>query len=134
MLRLSFSIAAIGALFTLAPVYAAPRPNQASLISCLNKNAVPYYNSTSPNWSSLIAPYNLRLPYTPALVTVPVTEQDVSSSVTCAGAAGYKVQPKGGGHSYASYSSGGQDGSVIVDMEKFDHISVNNSKKLKPKF
>ncbi len=133
-MRLSFSLAAIGALYTFALVHAAPRSNRASLISCLKKNAVPYYDSTAANWKALITPYNLRLPYTPALVPVPVTEQDVSFSVTCAGAAGFKVQPKGGGHSYASYSSGGQDGSVVVDMEKFDHISVNNSKKLDPKF
>jgi FAD/FMN-containing dehydrogenase len=47
--------------------------------------------------------------------------------VTCAAAAGLKVQPKSGGHSYASYSSGGQNGSLIVDLEKFGEITVDQS-------
>ena len=38
------------------------------------------------------------------------------------------MQPKGGGHSYASYSSGGRDGSLIVDMENFDLVEVDRCK------
>ncbi len=63
----------------------------------------------------------------PAAITLPNTSQQVSDSVTCAAAAGVKVQAKSGGHSYASFSSGGHDGSLIVDLEEFNSISVDSS-------
>jgi FAD/FMN-containing dehydrogenase len=61
------------------------------------------------------------------VITIPENEEQVGQSVTCAAAAGLKVQPKSGGHSYASYSSGGQNGSLIVDLEKFGEITVDQS-------
>lgn len=97
------------------------------VVDCLNSQQVPYALKDSPNWKALSTPYNLRLVFEPAVITVPETSDHVSSSVTCAAAAGLKVQAKGGGHSYASYSSGGQNGSLIVDMEKFSAIDVDQS-------
>ena len=98
------------------------------VIDCLNSYQVPFEDSTSANWTSLITPYNLRLWWYPAVVTLPFTPQHVSDSVTCAAAAGLKVQAKSGGHSYASYSSGGQNGSVIINLQNFQSITVDNSK------
>ncbi|KAM3075586.1 hypothetical protein ACMFMG_007723 [Clarireedia jacksonii] len=92
---------------------------------CLTQHSVPYQDSSSSTWSSLIQPYNLRLPYTPAVVTLPTTSQHVSDSVTCAAAAGLKVQAKSGGHSYASYSTGGKDGSLIINLQNFNSISID---------
>lgn len=100
-------------------------PVRRSVTDCLTDKNVPFAISTSPNWTALQTPYNLRLQYTPAVITLPVTTQHVSDSVTCAAAANLKVQAKGGGHSYASYSSGGKDGSAIVDMENFNSISLD---------
>jgi FAD/FMN-containing dehydrogenase len=51
----------------------------------------------------------------------------VSDAVTCAAAAGLKVQAKSGGHSYASFSTGGKDGSLIVNLQNFNSISVDAS-------
>lgn len=99
---------------------------QQSLFDCLSAHNVPTKLVSSPDWSSLMTPYNLRLAYVPAAVTLPTTPQHVSDSVTCAAAAGVKVQAKSGGHSYASFSSGGRDGSLIVDLEGFNSISVDN--------
>ena len=92
---------------------------------CLKLHKVPFIVGNSPNWTSYTTPHNLRLVYEPAVITIPETAQHVSASVICAVAAKLKVQPKGGGHSYASYSSGGRDGSLIVDMEKFDLVDVD---------
>lgn len=75
----------------------------------------------------MTTPFNLRLPYTPTAVTLPVTVDQVGNSVVCAAQAGLKVQPRGGGHSYASYSIGGHNGSVVVDMSGFDDIVVDQS-------
>lgn len=107
----------------------APRiePRQQSLFDCLSAHNVPTILTSSSDWDSLIKPYNLRLAYVPAAVTLPTTPQHVSDSVTCAAAAGVKVQAKSGGHSYASFSSGGQDGSLIVNLQELNSISVDNS-------
>ena len=51
------------------------------------------------------------------------TPEHVSDAVACAAAANLKVQAKGSGHSYASFSSGGQDGSVVVAMENFNTVN-----------
>ncbi|TGO13015.1 hypothetical protein BTUL_0078g00240 [Botrytis tulipae] len=96
-----------------------------SIQDCLTQHSVPYQDSSSSSWATTISPYNLRLPYTPAVVTLPTTSQHVSDAITCAAAAGLKVQAKSGGHSYASYSTGGKDGSLIVSLENFNSISVD---------
>lgn len=98
------------------------------VVKCLQHNKVPFIINNSPNWTDYTTPHNLRLQYEPAVITIPETSQQVSASVKCAVAAKLKVQPKGGGHSYASYSSGGQDGSLIVDMERFDTVDVDQCK------
>lgn len=110
-------------------IHASPLQLQArsDIEDCLTTNNVPYAVQNSANWTALSTPYNLRLVYTPAVITIPETPDHVSSSVTCAAAAGLKVQAKGGGHSYASYSSGGQDGSLIIEMENFSSIEVDQS-------
>jgi hypothetical protein len=95
-------------------------------VDCLTSFNVPLETSSSANWSALIEPFNLRLSYVPSVVTLPYTPQHVSDSVTCADITGLKVQAKSGGHSYASYSSGGQNGSLIVDMQNFNDISLDN--------
>lgn len=97
-----------------------------NVVGCLTSFNVPLETSSSANWSALIEPFNLRLPYVPSVVTLPYTPQHVSDSVTCAATAGLKVQAKSGGHSYASYSTGGQNGSLIVDMQNFNDISLDN--------
>ncbi|KAA8564783.1 hypothetical protein MFRU_008g03760 [Monilinia fructicola] len=103
-----------------------PTPDSSKILQkCLQAHSVPYSNSTSPNWANLTTPFNLRLPYTPTAVTLPKTPEEVGHSVTCAAKAGLKVQPRGGGHSYASYSIGGHNGSVVVDMSGFDDIVVD---------
>lgn len=119
----------------LTSVYAVPHPfndlqQRSAVTDCLQAKKVPYSVKGSSNWAALTTPYNLRLSYQPAVVTIPETPEQVEFSVTCAAASNLKVQAKGGGHSYASFSSGGQDGSVIIDMEKFSSISVDQSKLL----
>ncbi|RDW65494.1 hypothetical protein BP5796_10186 [Coleophoma crateriformis] len=100
---------------------------QTSLVDCLEAGNVPLTISTYSNYTEYQESYNLRVSYQPAVITLPVTTDHVSLSVTCAAAAGVKVQAKSGGHSYGSYSSGGQDGSLIVDLENFNTVSLDNS-------
>jgi hypothetical protein len=101
---------------------------QQSLYTCLSSHNVPTKLTTSSDWSTLNSPYNLRLAFTPTAITLPTTAQHVSDAVLCAAAAGVKVQAKSGGHSYASYSSGGKDGSLIVDLQSMNSISVDSGR------
>ncbi|KAL3419893.1 hypothetical protein PVAG01_08392 [Phlyctema vagabunda] len=97
------------------------------LAACLTAKKVPTSLDTSSNWTSLITPFNLRLPYTPAAVTLPSTYQHISDSVTCAATAGIKVQARSGGHGYGNYAIGGKDGSVFLDLQKFNSIELDTS-------
>jgi FAD/FMN-containing dehydrogenase len=105
-------------------------PRIAKLETCLQQANISYATQQSPAWSNLTAPYNLRLPYAPALVVLPTTDQQVGQSISCSAKESFKVQPKGGGHSHASFSLGGQDGIVVVSMENFNEIEVDQSKLL----
>lgn len=129
MYSISLLQVSLGAALGLVTVNASPNNiySRNDVLSCLDKCHVPYVTSSSANWTDFQTPFNLRLEYEPAVITIPENEEQVGQSVTCAAAAGLKVQPKSGGHSYASYSSGGQNGSLIVDLEKFGEITVDQS-------
>lgn len=102
-----------------------PTSAPSTLQDCLAETNVPVYFISSSGFSQLAQPYNLRLAYTPAVIVVPTTTQHIIDAVLCAGANNVKVQAKSGGHSYASYSSGGQNGSMVIDLESFQAITVD---------
>ena len=58
---------------------------------------------------------------------MPTTTQHISDAVVCAGKSKVKVQAKGGGHSYASYSSGGQSGSMVIDLQGFQQVTLDTT-------
>lgn len=92
---------------------ATPAPSASgSATQCLSDKKVPYKVSADAAYAQLAEPYNLRLPYKPAVIVLPTTNQHVQDAVVCGGKAGLKIQAKSGGHSYASFSSGGKDGSM----------------------
>ena len=121
----------VSLLFIAPTVLSLPASNQSAESSgvqeCLNNGKVPYRLPSSYDFSQYTAPYNTRLPYKPAVIILPTTVQHVSSALVCAGQANLKVQARSGGHSYASYSLGGQDGSMVVDMESFQNITLDQS-------
>jgi hypothetical protein len=125
LLTLCFSLA-VGIPFASSAIEIGSR--QQTLVDCLSEHDVPTKLISSSDWESFMAPYNLALQYEAAAITLPETATHVSDSVTCAAEAGVKVQAKSGGHSYASFSSGGKNGSLIIDLENFNSISVDNSK------
>ena len=49
--------------------------------------------------------YNTDIPITPAAVVKPTNAAQVADAVRCASQNSVKVQPRGGGHSYANYVS-----------------------------
>ncbi|KAL9114221.1 MAG: hypothetical protein Q9227_001643 [Pyrenula ochraceoflavens] len=102
-------------------------PRQSSLVDCLNQAQVPIKSSTDSDYSTYSEDFNLRLTYKPAAITLPTTTDQVSAAVNCAVSNNVKVQARSGGHGYGSYALGGQDGSLVVDLENFNAINVDSS-------
>jgi FAD/FMN-containing dehydrogenase len=82
------------------------------IANCLSTKGVPVVWPNNTDYANLSKPFNLRLEYKPYAVVLPTTNQHVQDAVVCAAKCGIKVQAKSGGHSYASFSSGGKDGSM----------------------
>ncbi|KFX94602.1 hypothetical protein O988_06194 [Pseudogymnoascus sp. VKM F-3808] len=61
----------------------------------------------------------------PLTVVLPRNTSHISAAVRCGVAAGVKVTPKAGGHSYAALSLGGEDGHMVVEFEDMAAISVD---------
>ena len=98
------------------------------LLECLAARKVPFLvPSSGAAWASHATTYNARLQYTPAAILVPTTTQQISEGVVCAGQNGVPVQAKSGGHSYASFSAGGRDGVLVVDLENLNGIALDRS-------
>ncbi|KAE8843865.1 hypothetical protein HRS9122_04968 [Pyrenophora teres f. teres] len=116
-----------------SPVRPSPTPSATptaaagDVLQCLNDKDVPYKMTSDAAYADLAKPYNLRLPYKPAVIVLPLTNQHVQVAVVCAGKAGLKVQAKSGGHSYASFSSGGKDGSMQINLQSFQTLELDKS-------
>jgi hypothetical protein len=136
MYRVSFvqALLSICLLFGTSNAYPAQKilswlfDSRSDVTRCLASNGVPFAAPSTPNWFEIYVPFNLRLIWEPAVVTIPDTNDQVSKSLTCAAAAGLKVQAKGGGHSYASYSNVGENGGMVISLEKFSEITVDQSR------
>lgn len=83
--------------------------------------------TSDAEYSELSEPYNLRVPFKPAVIVLPTTNQHVQDAVVCAAQAGLKVQAKSGGHSYASFSSGGKDGAMQINLQSFQTIQLDKN-------
>ncbi|KAK9759574.1 hypothetical protein K7432_017294 [Basidiobolus ranarum] len=60
-------------------------------------------------------------------VVFPATSTEVSNAIKCAVANKVAIAPRSGGHSYEGYSIGGVDLSLVIDLKKFNTVSVANN-------
>lgn len=72
---------------------------------------------SSPNYTSSVTVYNLNIPVKPAAIVYPSSAEEVAGIVKCAAESGYKVQAKGGGHSYANFG----EKKILKISEKQEH-------------
>ncbi|SPO04570.1 related to reticuline oxidase (berberine bridge enzyme) [Cephalotrichum gorgonifer] len=86
---------------------------------CSASPSTPLYQLT---W---VKPFNLDVPVEPAAVIRPRNSAEVAGAVKCAVKHGVRVQAKSGGHSYANYGLGGEDGSLVVDLVNLDSFSMD---------
>ncbi|KPM34204.1 hypothetical protein AK830_g12369 [Neonectria ditissima] len=95
-----------------------------ALTACLAGAGVPFSLRNSTEWTRETTPYNLRLPYTPAAVAIPTSVAHIKAAVVCGVEAGVRVSAKGGGHGYASFAFGGEDGHLVVVLDRMDSVSL----------
>lgn len=100
--------------------------SSSSLESCLDDASVPYDLPDSDTWDSEVAPFNTRLPYLPVAIAVPLTTAHIEDAVKCAVESGVKVSPKSGGHSYASLGLGGEDGHLVVQLDRMHEVRLED--------
>lgn len=107
-----------------------PRASSGQLESCLLSSdleiVTPKLNSSEAFWDAAQSD-NLHFHWHPSAIVYPRTAQQVSRAVTCAAQHGnVAVSPRSGGHSFAGSGSGGQDGSLIVDLKYLDHVTLRS--------
>lgn len=116
------------ALSTLVAVTAAsPKAKRAAIDDCLAAAKVPVDTPGSDDWKLDANPFNQRLRYTPAAIAAPTNVQHIQAAVSCAAKVGIKVTPKSGGHSYASFGLGGEDGHVVVQLDRMDNVTLDSA-------
>ncbi|OIW34144.1 FAD-binding domain-containing protein [Coniochaeta ligniaria NRRL 30616] len=100
---------------------------RAAIDDCLSGAGVPTDARGSTAWNQDVAPFNQRVPYTPIAIVVPSSVAHVQAAVSCAAKAGVKVNPKSGGHSYASFGLGGEDGHLVVELDRLNTVTVDSA-------
>lgn len=95
--------------------------NADGLKACLDDASIPFLDTASAEWEEAIEPFNLRVTVTPLAIVIATTTEHVQGAVVCAAENEVKVSAKSGGHSYASFGLGGNDGQLVIQLDhKFD--------------
>ena len=116
---------------------------QSDLQSCLSGLQVAFPNN--PSYPQLSQSFNSRLRYSPVAVVgvyaifrplslksgathsiFRTSVKDVQVAVKCGANAQTPVVARSGGHSYAAYGVGGQDGSLVIDLSALKNITYTS--------
>jgi FAD/FMN-containing dehydrogenase len=100
---------------------------RAAVEDCFTQAGVPFHLAGSSGWTQDSAPFNLRLNYTPIAIAVPTTVKHIQDAVTCGQKMGLKANPKSGGHSYASFGLGGEDGHLTIELDRMNKVTLDNA-------
>lgn len=103
------------------------------LAACLADAEIPFDTKGSEAWTQDIKPYNLRLPCTPAAVAIPTRPSQIKDAVACGIKNDVRVSAKGGGHGYASFAYGGEDGHLVIILDEMYNVTLKDGKaKIQP--
>ncbi|CAI4217594.1 unnamed protein product [Parascedosporium putredinis] len=94
---------------------------------CAGRAECVAYPSTPFYQLAWVKPFNLEIDIEPIAVFRPKNTNEVSAVVKCAESVGAKVQARSGGHSYANYGIGGEDGHVVIDLVNMQSFSVDQT-------
>ncbi len=106
---------------------ASPFEKAGDLADCLSTAGVPISAPGSADYKYDIAPYNLRLNFTPVAIAVPTSVKQVQDSVACAAKLGIKANGKCGGHSYGSFGLGGEDGHLTIELDRMNNVVLDTT-------
>ncbi|KAG0262857.1 hypothetical protein DFQ27_002067 [Actinomortierella ambigua] len=65
--------------------------------------------------------------YKPSAIYHPASEADAAAAIRCAAAHNVSVAPRSGGHSYEGYGQGGQDGSLVLDLNLLQGLDLDTT-------
>lgn len=99
---------------------------QESLNACLDAAELTYVDVNSDDWADAIEPHNLRVPVTPKAVVYATTTEQIQDAVLCGVDSGIKIAAKSGGHSYASMGLGGEDGHLVIQLDRMHHVTLRD--------
>ncbi|KFY67283.1 hypothetical protein V496_01653 [Pseudogymnoascus sp. VKM F-4515 (FW-2607)] len=119
------SLAVLCLYFAVAVAQGGTERNTTALGDCLETAKVPFYESDAKDWEDYASPFNERLEYTPAAIAVPTTTEQIQLAVSCGAEHGVKVTPKAGGHSYASLGLGGEDGHLVIQLDRMYNVTLD---------
>jgi FAD/FMN-containing dehydrogenase len=122
MLRLA-TLAGLASLA--ASAAASPLAKRAALHDCLAAASVPYDEPGTEDYKVDSAVFNVRMPFTPAAIAVPQTEKHIQDAVACGVKHGVKVTPKCGGHSYSNIGFGGEDGHLMLQLDRMNKVTID---------
>lgn len=98
---------------------------RAALNDCLAEAEVPVDKEGSEEWGLDVSTFNERVTFAPIAIAVPTTTEHIQAAVSCGAEAGVKVTPKTGGHSYASLGLGGEDGHLIIQLDRMYDVKLD---------
>lgn len=125
MMRLaSFSCISLALMAQASPLDRSLFARQESLNACLEAAGLTYVDDSSETWAEAIEPNNLRVPITPRAIVYPASTEDIQAAVLCGVESGIKVAAKSGGHSYASMGLGGEDGSLVIQLDRIHEVTL----------
>ncbi|KAK1985700.1 FAD binding domain-containing protein [Colletotrichum cereale] len=107
-------------------VSASSLTKKAIIDGCLAAAKVPYSEKGSSQWAADAAPFNVRIPFVPVSIAVPLTTEHIQAAVKCGRNNGVRVTPKSGGHSYANFGFGGEDGHLVLELDRMYNVTLNN--------
>ncbi|TIC20736.1 FAD-binding domain-containing protein [Wallemia mellicola] len=115
-------------------VFATDAPNLSlgdTLEECLQVSNVTVIAPDDTLYDTVRQTWNSRIQYSPKFVVQPNSTQEVQHSVRCAAThSNVAVTAKSGGHGYAGYAIGGEDGDLTIDVTNFNNIDVDKESNL----
>lgn len=102
-----------------------PTVLEACLITAGIETTTASLNGTEVFWDTAQSD-NLHFHYHPHAVIFPKSTEQVGKALKCVSTQGHgvAVAARSGGHSFGGYGSGGQDGSLVIDLKYLDHVRL----------
>ncbi|PIL28271.1 hypothetical protein GSI_09559 [Ganoderma sinense ZZ0214-1] len=94
------------------------------LLDCLERAGLDPVVEGDPEYATEALPFNLRFNWKPAALVYPTDSNGVAAAVKCGSENGVKVNARSGGHSYAAFALGGEDGHLTVSLDHLRHLSL----------